>query len=349
MSSAGYDENLVHRGDLDELVAEVDRLAGQQRWDGLIGLRDACLAATELTGRQLWPAAHFADYRLALDAPPHPAAAVVQPGAARFALGPLTEVVAQAHTFDGLSDLLDPISCPIVAHERILRGEDLRDDPRAIDDLELPRILQPWEPSYLLPTYRSADRLDGQLHAPAALQTAEQVSAIAPVTGTTDVPGTVAEVVRALRDLAVTWVETSSGTLRVAAGSTPQEAIGRTVDREVVAVPLTLPEAFQRMAFAAAAGGTYGHRRGGYAGRASAWWVGMQATGVGVAIDPDELEFRLEDLAWFDFGGEPEDGWQLCLAVANESEGWAAAISAFDAAESDATGETDSTITTVTW
>jgi hypothetical protein len=87
-------EELVDLGDLDELVRQVDRLADGDDWHGLLDLRDRCRRALE-RGRQLWPAASLAEYRLALDAPGKWAAAMLVPDAGRFALGPLSEVAAR--------------------------------------------------------------------------------------------------------------------------------------------------------------------------------------------------------------------------------------------------------------
>jgi len=89
-------EQLVDLGDLDELVRQVDRLADAGDWSGLVDLRDRCRRALE-RGRQLWPAASLADYRLSLDAPGRWAASVLVPDAGRFALGPLSEVAASTH------------------------------------------------------------------------------------------------------------------------------------------------------------------------------------------------------------------------------------------------------------
>ena len=55
----------VDRGDLDELVRLVDGLCGARDWDGVVMLRDRCRHALEERGLQLWPAAEFAEYRLA--------------------------------------------------------------------------------------------------------------------------------------------------------------------------------------------------------------------------------------------------------------------------------------------
>ena len=89
---------LVEVGDLDELTRHIDRLCSAGDWDGLVDLRDRCRRALE-RGKQLWPAASHAEYRLALEAPGQWAGAVLVPGAGAFALGPLPEVAASTHTW----------------------------------------------------------------------------------------------------------------------------------------------------------------------------------------------------------------------------------------------------------
>ena len=56
------------QGDLDELIRHVDRLTDEQDWTELVRLRDKAKAAIE-RGFQLWPAASYAEYRMALEAP----------------------------------------------------------------------------------------------------------------------------------------------------------------------------------------------------------------------------------------------------------------------------------------
>ena len=58
---------LVELGDLDELTRQIDRLCSTRDWDALVDLRDRCRRALE-RGKQLWPAAAHAEYRLALEA-----------------------------------------------------------------------------------------------------------------------------------------------------------------------------------------------------------------------------------------------------------------------------------------
>ena len=71
-----------------------------------------------------------------------------------FTIGPLTEVVAQAHTFESLRPHLDGgPRAAFVAHERVLRGEHVDADGLA-DVLDLPYALEPWEPAYALAEYR---------------------------------------------------------------------------------------------------------------------------------------------------------------------------------------------------
>jgi hypothetical protein len=64
------------QGDLDELVRHVDRLCSTREWDELVRLRDKAKAAIE-RGHQLWPAASWAEYRLALEPPADGAATML--------------------------------------------------------------------------------------------------------------------------------------------------------------------------------------------------------------------------------------------------------------------------------
>ena len=81
----------IDANDLDALVRLVDAFCAAQEWTDLVGLRERARLALE-RGRQLWPAASYAEYRLALDAPAAIAALVLTEDAGRFALGPLSEV-----------------------------------------------------------------------------------------------------------------------------------------------------------------------------------------------------------------------------------------------------------------
>jgi hypothetical protein len=333
--------DLLQRADLDELVREIDRRCNRHEYGQVLALRDGCRDTSEQLGRQLWGPAQYAEYRLALEAPGPLAASVVVPGAGRFALGPLTEVLAQHHRFDEVADHLDASVLPVVAQERALRGEDLSGDVRAgADDVGVPAVLQPWEPAYPLPTYRPAERhepgppLEGAgpprgrprdaVPTPTAGAPAEVVDAEAR-------PG----LAEALRDLVAPWVDHSRGEVRLAVRRGPVDRALAALRRDPGSlVALRLPQALARMAWAGASGGAHGRRRGGAAGRSAAWWVAHVATRVPFPAEPDELEYHLEELTWYAFGDhDGRIGWQLCLAVAGD--GWAAAVDAHDHDEDD--------------
>lgn len=306
-------------------------------------LRDACLDATEETGRQLWGPARYAAYRLALDGPAALAAATVEPGVVRFGLGPLTEVVAQRHTFADLAPHLDATVAPVVAQERVLRGEDLRDDARAAgagDDP--PLVLQPFEPAYVLPEYRDDERLDGAVPDPvgpdagtvAATSLGEQAAP----------PPDVARLARALEDVVAPWAVQSDGAVHArAVPGGVDTAIGAVlaaagVTGPVSAGPVRTSTLLALLAHAGASGGVHGRRRGGAAGRAHAWWVARCATGLATvdALDPDELEYGLEDVDRRVFRSPGAAAWRLevALGVRTADGGeWAVAVAAFDRTE----------------
>ena len=93
---------LVELGDPAALLRAVDGLCASRDWAGLVDLRQRLEEAVE-RGRPLWPVTTYVEYRMALDGPASEAASVLRPGAARFALGPLTEVAATTHTFAELA------------------------------------------------------------------------------------------------------------------------------------------------------------------------------------------------------------------------------------------------------
>ena len=136
-------DELVHRADLDGLVRLIDARCASRDWEGLLRLRDRTRSAV-LTGRQLWPAATLAEYRLALGAPAEWAATVLDEESGRFTIGPLTEVVAQHHDLASLrAHLPAGPRLGFIAHECAVRGE-IVDPDGLIDVLDLPFELQPW-------------------------------------------------------------------------------------------------------------------------------------------------------------------------------------------------------------
>lgn len=323
---------LVRGGDVEELLLEVDRLADAANWEELLVLRDRCEAALEY-GRQLWGVSQFIEYRVALDGPARLAAGVCRAGAARFALGPLTEVVAQRHTWEELADhLTDPWTAATVAQERVLRGEDLRGDPRAHpDELGLPLVLQPWEPDYPLPRYRSHDLLE---NGPQPVGTGFEASAGAPAPAA-DLP----VLRRSLLEIAAAWSEHSNGAVRVVTvrGSAQDAVLTLFGDGGAGAVApghaaVEPAAALARLAWAAASGGAYGRRSGMAAGRSAAFWILEAALDLIHPPSVEDLGERVDQLGWYVLEGDGQ-GWCVRLALEHPGAGWAAALDAWDEEE----------------
>lgn len=330
MTGAALGE-LIQRGDPAALLVEVDRRCAAGDWDGLVDLRDRCEAAVEF-GKQLWSVAQFAEYRLALEGPGPYAARVCRSGAARFALGPLTEVAASTHRWDELADHLgEPWVAATVAHERALRGEDLRDDPRAHPaEVEAPLALADWEPHYPLPTYRAYELHEGG---------PEPVDAGAAAAGSAAAgsePREHPRLERALREVVATWTETSNGGADIAVvAADAAAAAGSLEGGDAGLVPVAGSTGLAWLAWAAASGGALGRRRGMAAGRSSALWVLQAAGDVGFPAEPAALGAVCESLRWFLLvggspGGPADASWRLRLAVADPDAGWAAAVDAWD-------------------
>lgn len=142
---------LIHRADLDGLVRLVDTLCTTADWPALLDVRNRSRSAVS-TGRQLWPVATLAEYRLALWAPAAWATQVLDEESGRFTVGPLTEVVAQRHEFDELrTSLTSGPRIGFIAHECALRGQRI---PAGVaNPLEIPFASQAWEPPYSLAVY----------------------------------------------------------------------------------------------------------------------------------------------------------------------------------------------------
>ena len=205
-------DGLIHRADLDGLVRLVDDCCATGDWERLRRLRDRARHAVG-TGRQLWPAATLAEYRLALLAPAPWAAGVLDEGSGRFTIGPLTEVVAQHHTWHELAPLLEPgPRAAFVAHERVLRGEAVEAESVAAlpDVLELPYRIAGWEPAYQLAAYHDAG---AEFPSPATPPLLDDVALpVGEPTGLDD-----GSVELAVRQLVEPWTTSSNGRVDVAA------------------------------------------------------------------------------------------------------------------------------------
>jgi hypothetical protein len=321
-------DELIHRADLDGLVRMVDALCAARDWPQLSTLRDRARSAV-LTGRQVWPVATLAEYRLALWAPPEWAATVLDEESGRFSIGPLTEVVARHHTFASLAAHLTPgPRLGFIAHERVLRGEQI-DATGLLDVLEIPYELQPWEPAYCLAEYTD-DGIDApppevpDLHAFRPLIVRDPVPRIDDDT-----------VTLAVRQLVEPWTASSDGHAEVACvEGDADDAVAALGVPTARLAPLTADQAMAWLAWAGASGGAHGRRRGGALGRFGAWWL---AAALGDATDdwpipPDELGRMIAGLRWWWWdAAEPRGGWELQIAVDDPAEGYAWAISARDA------------------
>jgi hypothetical protein len=322
-----YLAELVEAADPAALLRAVDGLCATRDWQGLVELRERLVEAVE-GGKPLWPVTTYVEYRTALEAPGREAAGVLRPGVGRFALGPLTEVAGATHAWEELAPYLgEPGVAGAVAQERVLRGEDLRGDPRAHPEvLEMPLALAAWEPAYALAAY-SADKLE--VPDPGA-----EPVAMRPGGGG---PGRVLdrpEVTRALTDLVEVWTSESGGTTRaVVVEGGPSQAVA------LLGVPrhrlgrLTGAGAMARMAWAAASGGAHGVRRGAALGRFDAWWAVAAMAGLDWPPAPETLGAAVDRLSWWCWDdGMPASGWVLRLAVTDPQAGWSAALDATDTA-----------------
>lgn len=318
--------DLIELGDPDELLREVDRRCDARDWPGLLELRDRCLAAVE-RGKQLWGVAAQAEYRLALEGDGAAAAKVILPGAGRFALGPLTEVAASSHQWSELADHLagGPLRS-LVAHERVVRGEDL-DAVTTVDRrvLDIPLFLQPWEPAYPVAEYKSHSADFPAPEGPAL----ERVDL--PVAGR---PARDPEGERALRDLAAAWATESNGRAEVVSvEGGAHEAVAALGLRRVRMGALEPASALAHMAWTAASGGAHGRRRGMAPGRFAAWWVLAALDGAldDWPLSPEHAEDIASSLRWFLWdAAEPATGWHLRLAVEDPEAGLAWTLVATD-------------------
>ncbi len=324
-------DRLIQAVDLDGLVRLVDARCATGDWAGLLRLRDRCAAASRETGRQLWPAATLAEYRLALLAPPEWAATVLDGEAGRFTIGPLSEVVAVHHTWADLAPHLERVPvATFVAHERSIRGEPI--DESSLDGLpavlDSPVAIQPWEPEYPKSTYTDA----GAEH-PEPSVTAPSRS-VKTVHGATHVDDAATEL--AVRHLVEPWTSASTGRAEVVCvEGTSLDALGALGVREARIVAIDATEAMTSLAWSGASGGAHGRRRGMAHGRFSLWWLLGALGDLHDEWPPTnhDIESLLADLQWYRWDAhEPPGGWRLQLAVEDASEGLAWAINATDAA-----------------
>ncbi len=321
-------DELIHRADLDGLVRTIDDRCSARDWAGLLRVRDRARQAVD-TGRQVWPAATLAEYRLALLAPPEFVAIVLDERdglSGRFTIGPLSEVAAQHHAWAELGPLLDRgPRAAFVAHERVLRGEVIGHADLA-PVLDLPLDLQPWEPRYAVATYTETG---AELPMPDVTVTWTEIEAPGDTERLDD------DVELAVQHLVEPWTESSNGKVDVSCvAGDAAAAIGALGVRHARLGALDPAAALAWVAWAGASGGAHGRRRGAAAGRFGAWWL-LAALGDLTddwPVAPGRLGELADELRWYRWDAfEPELGWGLQLAVEDPAEGHAWAITAHDA------------------
>ena len=322
-------DDLINVVDLDGLVRMVDDRCSSDDWAGLLRLRDRCAAATVETGRQLWPAATLAEYRLALLAPAGWAATVLDGESGSFTIGPLSEVAAVRHTWAELAPHLDPVPiATFIAHERAVRGEAIPSEALASlpPVLDIPAAIQPWEPRYPISVYTDA----GAEHPEP--DTSGVMVDVVPRPGAEVVDDDSTEL--AVRQLLDAWTSASTGRAETVCVEgdhlDPLGALGVRTAR-VAQIPAT--EALARMAWAGASGGAHGRRRGMAIGRFSAWWLLGAVGDLHDAWPPSnaDVDELLATLRWYRWDAhEPPGGWRLQLVIEDQQEGLAWAINAAD-------------------
>jgi len=318
---------LIARADLDGLVRMIDDLCSSRDWPGLLEVRDRSRSAVE-TGRQLWPAATLAEYRLALLGDAEHVAIVLDESdglSGRFTIGPLTEVAAQHHAWGDLEELLETgPRATFVAHERAIRGEPI-DSVELAPVLDIPATLAEWEPDYALATYSDNG---GEFPAPAL---PDDWRDITPTSGSEELDD---DVDLSLRQLVEPWTTSSNGRAEVVCVSGDAgAALGSLGLRRARVCDLTTSDALAWLAWAGASGGAHGRRPGAAAGRFGAWWF-LASLGDLLddwPIDPEELGDLANELRWYRWNGyEPEVGWSLQLLIEDPSNGVAWAVTALD-------------------
>jgi hypothetical protein len=315
---------LIEASDLDGLIRRIDGLVKNRAWDELVGLRDRCLEAVQ-RGKQLWGVAQFAEYRLALEAPAAYAGRVVKEGAGRFALGPLWEVAASTHSWSELRDVVvDRRLRTLVAHERVLRGDQVAAADLENHVLEVPIELHTWEPQYSVAAYRS-DRADFPEGDRPDLEWIELGSRCDRQDDD--------DALEALAALVQPWTEQSNGrAVGVVVEGGALDAIRTLGPHRVRAAEIELETALDVMAWTAASGGAYGRRRGSPVGRMLAWWALAALIGLDDVEDPDTLGAEGVSLRWFLWDpGDQIGGWAFHIAVEDPADGLAWALSSVDA------------------
>lgn len=312
----------VELADTDTLIRAVDGFCASREWSQLLAMRLHCQAAVE-RGKQLWAVDEHIRYRIALEGPADLAAEMVDEGPARWTLGPLTEVVAQRHSWEELEPhLVGAPARAFVAHERSIRGDAI--DPLSIDPmiLEIPVTIQPWEPAYPVAEYKS-DRAEFPSPSipslePVSIQRAPRV----------DDPDSV----DTLAGLVKPWIEESSGRADVAVVDGGLDAaLGALGVPAALAGEMTPQHALAWLGWASASGAAHGRRRGAAAGRFETWWALSVISELDFPPEPALLGEIVAEYRWHWWSDGADDGWRLNLAITDPEIDTTWAITAIDA------------------
>lgn len=319
---------LIHRADLDALVRHVDDTCAARDWEHVVTIRDAARAAVE-SGRQLWPIATLANYRLALWAPAELAVLALADTARMFMPGPVSEILAVHHSWAELSAHLETgHDRSLVAHERALRGDTI--DPDEPSVLDVPFAVATWEPRYHVATYDDSGVVEKFERA--AVTSMINRSPGSSVTAIENDP--TIEVFRRMMD---PWTAQSNGTATasVVEGG-PADALAALGHGANGCTWWEIPvsEALAQLTWAASTGAAHGKRRGVATGRGEAWWLlaNVCAMADEWPLDPDEFGEVLGACRFHNFAHDkaPTTGWGLHLVISDPDEGISVALSATD-------------------
>jgi len=323
-----YLDSLIHRVDLDELVRYVDNTCNARDFEHLIEIRDLARAAVN-TGRQLWPIATLANYRLALYAPAHLAVRALDDTARTFMPGPLSEILSVHHSWDELAvHLPEGPDRSLVAYERALRGDIISTDESSALDIRV--MPYEWEPQYPIAMYDD----DGVHCDPPVL---DQKTFYLPSRETFggDYEIDDDDTVTAVRELFSSWTTESNGkvSVTVVEGSIREALYSHGVP-DAHSAPLSTELAFSWLAWAGASGGAHGTRPGMATGRFGVWWL---CATISDRVDDwplhdPESQRIMQDLRWERFTHPDIDtnGWVVHLAVHDPSTGVSVVIDAAD-------------------
>jgi hypothetical protein len=331
--------------EIHDLIDEIDAAVYDDDWDEVSAIRTRCHAGFT-RGHQWWPAAAWADYRMALDGPAEVCASVLDSSSQRYTLGPFAEVAASNHSWDEIAPFLSGTpGAANFAHERVAFGDDLSGDAVALrlpGVFDTPLALLAWEPIYGPVTYG----LDHVRHDPPAIaQAGYHRSDLRSVAMAHDIDDRAT--CDALRALVTPWLDSKSAWVRVLAaeGDTAsalrcvKTSVDFTVDDvihhdfangEFVVCDLSVTQALEMMHWAAASGGPNGRRRGSASGRSAIWWV-LRCV-AGLEQEPDvtsyELEQAFSEWRFSTFSRGATTGWGLQLIIEDPIDGLVWAIDA---------------------